>query len=111
MDAADKTNSDSKLDDSGDEGSQSDDNSETKDKYDAPDVKDEENIEQQDGAEFAVASDVHFQLWQLHDMLSDIPGHTSETNWVPFLVRVKPIKPVLLLQSLCHLHTPRALSG
>ena len=71
MNAADKTNSDPELDDLGDEGSQSDDDSETKDEYDAPDAKDEENIKQQDGAEFAVALDVHFQAWQLHDMLSD----------------------------------------
>lgn len=76
LDAAGKTNSDPELDDSGDEGSQSDDDSETKDEYDAPDAKDEENIEQQDGAEFAVALDVHFQviccqmsLWHHVDLL------------------------------------------
>jgi hypothetical protein len=71
LDAADKTNSDPELDDPSDEDSRSDDNSETEDEYDAPDAKDKENIEQHDGAEFAVASDVHFQAWQLRDILSN----------------------------------------
>jgi hypothetical protein len=71
LDAADKTNSDPELDDLSDDDLWSDDDSETEDEYDAPDVKDEENIKQHDGAEFAVASDVYFQAWQLCDILSD----------------------------------------
>jgi len=73
-----KGNEDGDYRGDGDDGGSDDDDDDGDDSNDdgngddgVTNAEDEEEIARQDGAEFAVASDVRLQAWQLRDMLSD----------------------------------------